>query len=139
MLPPGCGSPGPEATMQSEDIPPMAPLAPIVDRMRELARDELPSPRTCTIRLCDDDTFDIVIYHSMGDDERQALRYERTTGEIIWEHMQGADWEAQSLSGNETVYESTFETAEVRVLATVEPPYSTEAERADFGDSSDRH
>lgn len=77
--------------MESDGIPPMEPLAPIVDRMRELAQDELPSPRTGMIRLWDDDTFDIVIYHSMGDDERQVLRYERTTGEILWEYVQDAD------------------------------------------------
>jgi hypothetical protein len=112
--------------MESDGIPPMEPLARIVDRMRELAQDELPSPRTSKIRLWDDGTFDVVIYHSMGDDERQALRYERTTGEILWESVQGADWEVHSLSGNETVYEPTYEESEVRVLATVEPPYSDE-------------
>lgn len=112
--------------MQSDSIPPMEPLAPIVDQMRELAQDELPSPRTCKVRLWDDDTFDVVIYHSMGDDERQALRYERTTSEILWEHVQGADWNAHSLSGNETLYESTCEASEVRVIATVVPPYSKE-------------
>lgn len=105
----------------------MEPLAPIVDRMRKLAQNELPSPRTCKIRLWDDDTFDVIIYHSMNDDETQFLRYERTTGEILWEYVQGADWDSQALTGNETVYERTYEQSEIRVLATVEPPYLEEA------------
>ena len=62
----------------------MEPLAWIVDRMRKLAQDELPSPRGCRIKLWDDGTFDVVIYHSMGDDETQFLRYQRTTSEVTW-------------------------------------------------------
>lgn len=112
--------------MQSDGIPSIEPLAPIVDKMRELAQDELPSPRACRVWPWDDDTFDVVIYHSMGDDERQAIRYERTTSEILWEYVQGADWNAHSLSGNEILYESTCEASEIRVITTVEPPYSKE-------------
>lgn len=110
--------------MQSDGIPPIEPLAPLVDRMRDLAMKELPAPQTCKIRLWDDDTFDIIIYHSMGKDERQQLRYERTTGEILWEHFRGARWESESLTGNETVVESVYEASDVRVIATVEPPYN---------------
>lgn len=106
----------------------MKPLAPIIDRMRDLAQDELPAPRTCRVRLWDDDTFDVVIYHSMGDDEKQWLRYERTTSEILWEYVRGARWEPESLTGNETVYEPAYEESEVRVIEIVEPPY-TESER----------
>lgn len=101
----------------------MEPLAPLVDRMRTLATQELPAPRTCKIRLWDDDTFDVVIYHRMDRDERQCLRYERTTGEILWEYARGVHMESESLTGNETVHEPAFEETDVRVLATVEPPY----------------
>lgn len=101
----------------------MEPLAPLVDRMRALATEELPAPRTCKIRLWDDGTFDVVIYHGMGDDERQWLRYERTTGEILWEYVRGARWVSESLTGNEMIYEPAYEESDVRVVATVEPPY----------------
>lgn len=101
----------------------MEPLAPTIDQMRELAREEIPAPRTCRIRIWNDGTFALVIYHSMRDSERQAVRYERTTGEIVWEHVKGASWEAQSLSGGETVHEPTCDKREVRVLARGEPPY----------------
>lgn len=109
--------------MTIDGIPPMGPLAPIVDEMRELAREELPAPRTCEVRLWDDSTFDVVIYHSMGDDERQSLRYERTTGEVFWEYARGAGWRSESLTGGETVHEPVVEESDVRVLARFEPPY----------------
>jgi hypothetical protein len=101
----------------------MDPLAPLVDRMRDLAMEELFGPRTCKIRLWDDGTFEVVIYHGMGDDERQCLRYERTTGEILWEYVRGVRWESESLTGNETIHEPVCEASDVRVVATVEPPY----------------
>ena len=109
--------------MHTEGIPPMAPLAPLVDRMRDLAVEELPGPRTCKIRLWDDGTFDVGIYHGMGDDERQWLRYERTTGEILWESVRGARMKSEEVTGNETIHEPVCEESEVRVVATVEPPY----------------
>lgn len=101
----------------------MEPLAPIVDEMRELARETLPAPRTCKIRLWDDDTFDVEIYHVAGDDERQSLRYERTTGEVCWEHARGVRWRSEPMSGGETVHEPVVEESDVRVLTTLEPPY----------------
>lgn len=101
----------------------MAPLAPLVDRMRELAVEELPEPRTCKIRLWDDGTFDVVVYHSMGDDQRQQLRYERTTGEILCEYIRGTRMESEPLSGNETIHEPAYEESDVRVVATLEQPY----------------
>jgi hypothetical protein len=109
--------------MTTDGIPPMKPLAPIVDKMRKLAREELPSPRTCKIRLWDDGTFDVVIYHSRGEDERESLRYERTTGEVLWEHARGIGWRSESLTGGESVHEPVVEEADVRVVARLDPPY----------------
>lgn len=109
--------------MYTDGIPPMAPLAPLVDRMRELALEEVPAPRTAKIRLWDDGTFDVGIYHAMDADERQGLRYERTTGEILWEHVRGARMKSESLAENETIHEPAYEESDVRVVATVEPPY----------------
>lgn len=109
--------------MNTDGIPPMAPLAPLVDRMRDLATEEFPAPRTCKIRLWDDGTYDVVIYHGMGDDERQWLRYERTTGEVLWEYVRGVRTNKESLTGNETIHEPVYEESEAQVVATVEPPY----------------
>lgn len=100
----------------------MDTLAPIVNQMRDLARTELPDPQTCQVRLWDDGTFDIVIYHSLGEGERQQLTYERTTGEILWEHLRGARLDSTSLTGGETIHTPAFDQVQVRVLATVDPP-----------------
>lgn len=77
--------------MSENMIPPMEPLAPIIDQMRELAREEIPTPRSCKVRLWDDGTFDLVIYHSMGDSERQAVRYERSTACTVRSPRRAAD------------------------------------------------
>lgn len=58
----------------------MEPLAPLVDRMRALATEELPAPRTCKIRLWDDGTFDVVIYHGSGFDT--SVRQESSSGNM---------------------------------------------------------
>jgi len=110
--------------MQTPEIPPMAPLAPIVDRMRQLATDELPSRRSCKIHLYDDGTFEILIYHSMGSNERQQLSYDRTTGEILWEHFEGARCESESVGSDETLHKPVYDNYEIRVVDTVEPPYT---------------
>lgn len=102
----------------------MEPLAPIIDQLREIAENEIPAPRTCRIRLWDDGTFDAHVYHAMGDNERQVVRYERTTSEIVWEHRNGARWQETPLSGGETIIEPAFDDCTVRVIESVEPPYA---------------
>ncbi|RQG98679.1 hypothetical protein [Natrarchaeobius oligotrophus] len=107
----------------TREIPPLQPLAPIVDEMREIARDELPAPRTCRIKLWDDGTFDAGVYHSISDDELESIRYERTTSEIVWEHLSGGGYVTTTFPNGETLHEPTIDDAEVRVITTVEPPY----------------
>lgn len=108
--------------MSINGIPQMEPLAPLVDQMAVLAREELPSPRSCKIRLWDDGTFNVFFYHSRGD-EKQYVRYERTTSEILWEYGKGASSRSVELTGSETVIEPTIAETDVRILARVEPPY----------------
>jgi len=108
--------------MSIDGIPPMEPLAQIVDQMSVLAREELPSPCSCKIHLWDDGTFDVLFYHSRGD-EKQFVRYERTTSEILWEYSKGASSKSVELTGNETVIEPTIAETDVQVLARVNPPY----------------
>lgn len=103
--------------MTQDRMPPMGPLAPLVDRMRELARDELPEPRACRVRLWDDGTVDIAIYHNAGADGQTRLSYESATGEILLERTSGQNRSVES-SG------STDSDIDVRVIDTVEPPYA---------------
>jgi hypothetical protein len=100
----------------------MNPLAPIIDEMRHLAADELPFPQTCRVKLFDDGTFDAYIFHSMRGDEQQRISYERTTGEIIFEHVRDEGFETTTFADGETLKEPVVEVLEVRVLTTVEPP-----------------
>jgi hypothetical protein len=79
--------------------PPMEPLAPIVDRMRHLAVEELPDPQSCKVRLWDDGTFDVLFYHGTNDDRWQWLRYERSTSEILCGEAWGKGWRTEELSG----------------------------------------
>lgn len=100
----------------------MESLAPLIDHMQELVREELPAPQTCKLRLWDDGTFNIQIYHYTGDDRRQLLGYERTTSEILCEDVRGARWKGQLRTRNETLYESEFDDVDIRVITTIEPP-----------------
>lgn len=101
----------------------MEPLAPIVDRMRDIANEVLPTPRSCKVRLWDDGTFDVVIYHSMGGAGRQTVRYERATGEIVHEHIVLAGTKAEAHSDGEPAYTPDFDVYDVRVIERIDPPY----------------
>lgn len=109
--------------MNEPMMPPMAPLAPIIDQMQHLAVEHLPAPRTCKVNLWDDGTIRLKIFHSLAKDERQIIRYVYPTSEIVWEHARQDGWEETELTGGETIREPRVEQIEVRVLATVEPPY----------------
>lgn len=80
-------------------IPPMEPIAPLVDQMRVIARAELPAPRMCQIELFDDGTFTVESNHPMGSHERQRIRYDRTTSEILWEHLESGGTTTINLTG----------------------------------------
>ena len=109
-------------TMTTNEIPPMGPLAPLIDQMREIAREELPEPRSCRVQLWDDGTFDINIYHSKGSDKREWITYERSTSEIVYLSVDGTGWETESFA-TETLHTPTYDESEARVITTVEPPY----------------
>jgi hypothetical protein len=111
----------------SEGILPMKPLAPIVDRMRVIAREELPKPRSCKVQLWDDGTFDARFYHTMGKQERQYIIYNRVTSEIVWIYCKGGGWESHSVTADETIHEPVVDEIDARVIETVDPPYSSES------------
>lgn len=101
----------------------MEPLAPIVDRMREVARDELPFPQTGHVTLWDDGTFRADIYHSAGRSAYESIRYDRRTSEIYLERISGVERSTTYFTGGETLYEPIPQEHTVRVIETVEPPY----------------
>jgi hypothetical protein len=104
----------------------MAPLAPLIDRMRDLAIEGLPGQRTCKIRLWDDGTFDVVIYHGLGNDEMEYVSYDITTGEVAWNYRKNGEWvvddDAEDGDGYGTSYIQEFEASESRRITTIEPP-----------------
>ncbi|APX95397.1 hypothetical protein [Natronorubrum daqingense] len=106
----------------TERLPPIQPLVPIIDEMQAIAKKALPEPHTCRIRLWDDGTFDVHIYHNSIGDEMEVIRYDRTTSEITWERVVDATWDLTTFADGTTVTEPTAE-REVRVLTTVTPPY----------------
>lgn len=49
-------------TMTDDEIPPMGPLVPLIDQMREITREGLPEPRPYRVKLWDDGTSDSRVY-----------------------------------------------------------------------------
>lgn len=106
----------------TRQLPRMEPLAQIIDQMREIAQHELPPGQTCQVKLYDDGTFRAGIWHKTNNG-RKAIRYERSTSEIVWEHMTGYHKETTELTGGETIHAPAYDTHSVRTIAVVDPPY----------------
>lgn len=60
----------------------MTALAPLVDRVRELAVEELPAPRTLDMQCWDDGDFSVRVYHTHPDG-RETVSYRQGTGRIV--------------------------------------------------------
>ena len=76
---------------ENTDMQRMTPLASIVDQLQDIAREELPAPRTCRVELCDDGDYNIVIYHSQGEDAGQVISYDVTTGDVVWKYRKNGN------------------------------------------------
>ena len=104
----------------------MTPIAPLIDQLQDIARDELPAPRTCRVTLWDDGDYDIAIYHSHGEDEEQAITYDVTTGDVVWKYRKNGDWvvdeNAPNGEGYGTAYVREFEESETRLITTIDSP-----------------
>lgn len=104
----------------------MAPLASLVDQLQEIAREELPAPRTCQVKLWDDGDYDIVIYHSSGKDETKSISYDVNTGDVMWKYRKSGEWvvdeNAEDGEGYGTPYVQEFEESETRRITTIDPP-----------------
>ena len=104
----------------------MTPLASLVDQLQDIAREELPAPRTCRIELWDDGDYDIVIYHSPVGDAVQYVSYDVTTGSVTWNSRKNSEWvvddTAEDGDGYGTAYVRKFEASETREITTIDPP-----------------
>lgn len=109
--------------MTDKEIPPVEPLAPIVDQMREIAQKELPTPRAARIHLWDDGDYQIRFYHSMGKDAGQKIEYDPDTGAVTWVYREGVTTESTYVSeGAGTVHEPVYDVREERQITIIEPP-----------------
>jgi hypothetical protein len=74
-------------------MPRMVSIAPLIDQLQDIAYEELPAPRTCSVELWDDGDYDIIIYHKHGADETEAIYYDASTGEVVWKYVKnGSGW-----------------------------------------------
>ena len=74
----------------SHDLRTMEELAPVVDEVREIAREEMPVPQTCRLNLWDDGDYEIYVFHSLSKNEREQVVYDNETGEILWQYRKMA-------------------------------------------------
>lgn len=105
----------------------MEALAPLVDEVRAIARRELPDPRTFEMRIWDDGTYDVYVYHVRGERDREQVVYDPETGVVQWQRRKlDPDWEFPD--PNEVSEEEwrqvvpEYEAADARRLAVIEPP-----------------
>jgi hypothetical protein len=108
------------------DMQRMTPLASLVDQLQDIAREQLPAPRTCRVELWDDGDYNIVISHSQGDDASQGISYDVTTGDVVWKFRKNGEWvvdeDAEEGDGYGTPYVREFEESETQRIATIDPP-----------------
>lgn len=110
--------------MTETDIPPMEPLAPIVDEVRKLAAEELPAPKTLRIHLWDDGTYDICAYHNRGEYEQERVVVDPEAGEIRWEYCRSDGFEERGIFGtNQSVLNPNIDERRERPLRSIEPPF----------------
>lgn len=108
------------------DMQRMTSIAPLINQFQDIAREEVPAPRTCLVRLWDDDDYDIIIYHNHGPDEREGIWYDVETGEVVWKYRKGSEWgedeTAPSGPGYGTAYVQAYEESDERVITTIHLP-----------------
>jgi hypothetical protein len=91
----------------SHDLLTVGDLAPVVDEVREIAREEMPSPQTCRLNLWDGGEYEIYIFHSRGTNEREQVVYDNETGDILCQYRKMApEWDGKTVQmddGTKTV------------------------------------
>ena len=82
----------------SHDLLTVGDLAPVVDEVREIAREE---------NLWDGGEYEIYIFHSRGTNEREQVVYDNETGDILCQYRKMApEWDGKTVQmddGTKTV------------------------------------
>lgn len=103
----------------------MEPLAPIADQIREIAQEELGTPRTLHLKLWDDGDYDIYVFHGMGDEEREQIVYDNDTGAVSYQYRKGVSFKTVFVSEEAGLYtEPVYDVDEERQITVIEPPLS---------------
>lgn len=109
--------------MTHNEIPPMEPLAPIVDQVRQIAQEELEAPRTMHVKLWDDGDYDIYVFHSMGDEEREQIVYDNETGAVHYQYRKGVSFRTVFVSEEAGSYtEPVYDVDEESRIMKIDPP-----------------
>jgi hypothetical protein len=111
-------------------MPRMASIAPLIDHLQDIACEEIPAPRTCSVTLWDDGDYDVSIYHKHGADETEAIYYDASTGDVVWKYVKNGEWvvdeDADDGEGYGTAYVQSYEESDERTITTIEPPGKSE-------------
>lgn len=101
----------------------MTALAPIVDRLQELAHEHVPRPRTCDVTVWEDGDYRLMIWHGSGHTEREGLIYDNDDGVVYWRRAKNPYWKKISrVADRSTECISAVEEMEEREVTSIEPP-----------------
>lgn len=64
----------------------LSELAPLVERVRELAVEAVPAPRTLDLKCWEDGDFSLRVYHTHPDG-RETVLYRQGMGEVRWRRV----------------------------------------------------
>jgi hypothetical protein len=111
-------------------MPRMESIAPLINQLQDIACEEIPAPRTCSVTLWDDGDYDVIIYHKHGPDEKVAIYYDASIGDVMWKYVKNGEWvvDEDAEDGEEygTAYVQSDEESDERTITTIEPPVESE-------------
>lgn len=109
--------------MTENGIPPIGPIAPIADQIREIAQQELSEPRTMHLKLWNDGDYDIYVFHSMGKEEREQIVYDNEIGAVSYQYRKGVSFETVFVSEEAGSYtKPVYDVSKERQITTIAPP-----------------
>jgi hypothetical protein len=112
--------------MSNREIPAIEPVAPIIDRLVEVAHEEIEAPRTLDINAYEDGDIHIRVFHSLGPTSGEQIIYDPNTDEVRRQYWRGrrqvvdeeANEETPNAWGTPTTEE--FDEWEEQVITTIE-------------------
>ncbi|SDZ92631.1 hypothetical protein SAMN04488065_1260 [Haloplanus vescus] len=73
--------------MTENEMPPMASLVPLIDRLREIADEEIPHPQTLETRVWEDGDYQIRIFHNGP--AKEQIMYKPEMENPVWQRLKG--------------------------------------------------